>query len=562
MKKNIFRPCPVCGKLTLVKYLNEPTRCCSKECTVKLRRKTNLERYGTVDSGNSEVSKEKRRKTNLERYGVENPFQSKEIKDKIRQSNLERYGVEYACQDEAVKQKAAESFQRTFREHGCEINEKRIQTNLERYGTRNVHQNAEVIQKTKKTCLERYGVECSLHYPEFHAKVQETCIKKYGVLEPSEAAQVEITRQKRRSTCFQRYGVGTVFESKEIQDKIKQSLLEHYGVENAMQSLDLQAKAKHTNIERYGVPAAFLTEENIEKCRQAMIQNKGIHISKIDQLIHDLIQLYVPDVDYEFYLSPKWYDLILPSQKILIEINSSYTHSSQPCFYHNGLDEDYHLEKTNHAIANGYRCIHIWDWDNVEKVVQIFKPKEKVYARKCDVQFVELSIADDLIERYHLQGSIRNEEVAVGLIYKDQVISVMTFGRPRYSKKYQVELLRYTTVPEYQILGGASKLFKHFLKSYKVKSIVSYCDISKFSGAVYENLGFRLDHQSKPAKVWSKDNKYITDNLLRYKGYDQLFGTHYGKGTSNEQLMIDNGWRSVYDCGQKVYIYLTEAELQ
>ena len=39
------------------------------------------------------------------------------------------------------------------------------------------------------------------------------------------------------------------------------------------------------------------------------------------------------------------------------------------------------------------------------------------------------------------------------------------------------------------------------------------------------------------------------------RGYDQLFGTSYGKGTSNRDLMIQNGWREVYDCGQITWVY-------
>lgn len=32
------------------------------------------------------------------------------------------------------------------------------------------------------------------------------------------------------------------------------------------------------------------------------------------------------------------------------------------------------------------------------------------------------------------------------------------------------------------------------------------------------------------------------------------FGTDFGKGTSNNELMVQHGWRSVYDCGQMVFV--------
>ena len=58
-----------------------------------------------------------------------------------------------------------------------------------------------------------------------------------------------------------------------------------------------------------------------------------------------------------------------------------------------------------------------------------------------------------------------------------------------------------------------------------------------------------------PQEVWSKGKEYITANLLRARGYDQLFGTQYGKGSSNEELMLKSGWLPVYDCGQYVYVF-------
>ena len=62
-----------------------------------------------------------------------------------------------------------------------------------------------------------------------------------------------------------------------------------------------------------------------------------------------------------------------------------------------------------------------------------------------------------------------------------------------------------------------------------------------------------LIRTTPPQEIWSRGNQKITANLLRQRGYDQLFKTDYGKGTSNEQLMIENGWLPVYDCGQAVY---------
>lgn len=134
----------------------------------------------------------------------------------------------------------------------------------------------------------------------------------------------------------------------------------------------------------------------------------------------------------------------------------------------------------------------------------------------------------------------------------------MTFGKPRYNKNYEYELLRLCTKSTYSVVGGAEKLFKYFKVHYTPKSIVSYCDNSKFTGNIYYKLGFTLKSYGKPSKHWYniKTHVHITDNLLRQRGYDQLFGTNYGKGTSNEQLMLDNGFVEIYDCGQSTFTYV------
>ena len=77
---------------------------------------------------------------------------------------------------------------------------------------------------------------------------------------------------------------------------------------------------------------------------------------------------------------------------------------------------------------------------------------------------------------------------------------------------------------------------------------------------MYITLGFNLKSYGSPSKHWYniKTGKHITDNLLRQRGFDQLFGTNYGKGTSNETLMLENGFVEVYDCGQSVYEYIKE----
>ena len=82
--------------------------------------------------------------------------------------------------------------------------------------------------------------------------------------------------------------------------------------------------------------------------------------------------------------------------------------------------------------------------------------------------------------------------------------------------------------------------------------MISYCDNSKFTGRVYQSLGFVLGSANRPSRHWYRpsDGKHFTDNLVLQHGVDRLLGESFGKGTDNVQLLIEQGFVSIYDCGQ------------
>ena len=247
---------------------------------------------------------------------------------------------------------------------------------------------------------------------------------------------------------------------------------------------------------------------------------------------------------------------------ILIEIDPTYTHNVVGNHWNNsGIDKNYHIDKTHMATKHNYRCIHVFDWDDADAIISLCKPKKQIYGRCCDIHAVPLKDVIEFLNLYHIQHTCRGQLYYYGLYYNNQLVEVMTFGKSRYSRKYEYELLRLCTRPNYKVVGGASKLFKRFIHEHNPQSIVSYCDVSKFSGDVYEKLGMKLDHTTPPQEIWSKGKMKITANLLRARGYDQLFNTNYGKGSSNEQLMIEHGWLPVYDCGQNVYVWHSALEI-
>ena len=445
-----------------------------------------------------------------------------------KQTMLSKYGVDNPMKVNAFQAKAKE-------------------TNLSKYGVDNPSKSQEVVDKISNTFRNKYGVSNAMQVKEFAEKQQDSVQQSLGVRSPLQSQQI---KDKVKSTNLIRYGAENPFGSQEIRERWRAKYKKTHDYDLPIHDPEVVEKIEKTCTERYGVPYPCMTPQ----CRSSYRT-----ISKINQAFMDM--LYANDIEYEveFSLSRKSFDF-----RILVEINPTITHNSIMSIFPDSSPTNvtYHIDKTKLAEENGYRCIHVWDWDDWNAIVSLIKPKETVYARKCTVAKVDKQTADKFTAQHHISSKCNGQKENYGLYYQGELIQVMTFGKPRYNRKYDWELLRLCSKSSLKVIGGASKLFAAYLAEHKQESVISYCDLSKFTGDVYKKIGMVLAYTTMPAKIWSKGNKKITDNLLRQRGYDQLFSTNYGKGTSNEQLMLDNGWLPVYDCGQKVYHYIPEYNLE
>ena len=464
----------------------------------------------------------KAKETFIKKYSVDNPAKSKEVLAKIQKTNLDRYGVECSAQSEVVKEKIKA-------------------TNLKKYGVEYSFQAEVVKEKIKATSLERYGVDNPSKSEVIKSKIVESNRKNLGVDYPMQSKDV---MDKSRATSFEKYGTEYPNQSEIVKSKIDASTLEHYGVNRACKLDEFKQKIVDTNRERYGVDYTCLIYSGKLKGNDSSYNRSFAELLDINNITYER----------EFLLQKYSYDFKVGNT--LIEIDPTATHNTYFSPYgDNRIDVNYHRDKTKLAKDNGYSVIHIFEWDDINKVMQLLKNRVTIYARKCEVRMVSEVDTGNYLDTYHLQGTCRGQKIRLGLYYNNQLVSLMTFGKSRFNKNCEYELLRYCA--SHNVVGGAEKLFKYFVDNYKPNSIVSYCDTSKFSGKVYDMLGFKIDTINSPSCHWYsvKENRHITDNLLRMQGYDRLFKESHGKGTSNEELILARGYLPVYDCGQSTYIW-------
>lgn len=387
------------------------------------------------------------------------------------------------------------------------------------------------------------------------------------------AANTISTLEKRKRTNIEKYGKEYVSQVKEFREKIDNYRGKRYKISKEAQDylnnknvlISLHHDKKMTVIDicnhfnnkfdttlHYSVIKEVILENNIE-----LLYHKPNN-SSVEREIREYICTCYDNVCYNLklpFLNNKELDIFIPDAKIAIEVDGLYWHSD--IF----KDKNYHNDKTNICKQNGIKLYHIFDseWlDNRKQNIwkSILNPnKVVIYARQCSIKKISES-CKDFLDNNHIQGYTPSS-INYGLYYNDMLVSIMTFGKSRYNKGFEYELLRFCTVKNYRVIGGASKLLKAFNVDYNYPSLISYSDRRYSYGNVYSALGFEYSHTTSPNYwYWNKKRgEYILENRLNYQKHklkDKL--DNYDHRLTEYENMQNNGYCRIYDCGNDVWI--------
>lgn len=252
-------------------------------------------------------------------------------------------------------------------------------------------------------------------------------------------------------------------------------------------------------------------------------------------------------------LEGKELDIVLPDMSLAFEFNGTYWHQEEKTHAH------YHKDKTDKAEANNYQLIHISDylWATKQDIVksrikQLLHSSEKIPARKTVIK--QISFPREFLETNHLQGAGSPTSTNYALYYNDEIVAVMTFGKPRFTSNQEWELVRYATKCGTTVQGGASKLFKHFVEKNSPNSIVSYAARDFSKGALYTTLGFRHQHNSEPGYAYYKQLNKISRYQAQKHKLEKLLPLYDPKLSESENMAL-NGYYKVYDSGNMVFTW-------
>ena len=223
------------------------------------------------------------------------------------------------------------------------------------------------------------------------------------------------------------------------------------------------------------------------------------------------------------------YSCLLPDIRVLIIC-------SNPEF---GKDKFIHRTYTEVANKHGFRCIHIYPFDNVGLVVQNLCPKIKVNLKDCTLYKLYPAIGEDFLNRWHIQGSRRGQKMIVGIARCQNILQAMSFCSSR-NPNYYVELARFCTIPGVQIPGGYAKMLEFATEGMGLSKIISYCDVAHGDIQDYRNMGLSYKGQTQVQKIWIKDNSHVKQVIQNYNRWA-------------DEEMASKGYYLDYDCGQYIF---------
>ena len=470
---------------------------CGKEKNVTYKEYCRNTKNYNIFSCNNKCATIKNKKTSIEKYGIDHYSKTSEYIERTKFTSLNKFGTEYYTQTkeykDIMKNKNINYNDRIF---------KQKKTNLEKYGAEDYHK-SEKFKLDQNKIIEKYK-----------KTVTEKLLKKYDNL-------ISTNNKNHIFLCKN----GHEFE-------ISRELLSNRNLINTI--ICTTCNPIGSSKSGYELQLMEFISNNASK---EIIRNGRLILNNKYEL-----DIYIPDL------------------KLAFEFNGLFWHNE------NSIDKNYHLNKTELCEQQEIQLIHIWedDWIYKQEIVKsmilnkLNKTPNKIYARKTEIkEITDNKLIRDFLDQNHIQGFV-GSKIKLGLFIDNELISLMTFGSRRIAmgkkstNEGEFELLRFCNKLNTNVIGGASRLFKYFIRNYNPSEITTYADRSFSQGKLYKTLGFEYIGKTQPNYYYiiNKHKKHrfnFRKDILVKEGFDSNKTEH--------EIMLERKIFRIYDSGNLKFEY-------
>ena len=329
----------------------------------------------------------------------------------------------------------------------------------------------------------------------------------------------------------------------------------------------------------------YCSENNINLLRISYKDIKNInnildkYLNNTNELNIQKIKIFLDSLDIKYiYNNDIFY---IDDYKLEIRYVDSNKHKN-----YNSSQNNFFKNISQHNESIGIRTIWIKDWEmskndnrydfnisNNEKdyrkwnVLKSYiknatnRITNRIYARDCEIKVISNKDLRPFLEKNCFYG-YRSSSLNLGLflkkdknnLKKGELVMCYTFGHPYFGKnKYDIEILRVSTLLDSQVIGGSSKLLKHFLNNYQslsingkyisTNTIVFYVDADHNTGNSLTKLGFEY-------KEWTRAGFMNINSLTGNVTHRQPM-----EHKKIMELMKEKKLYSVSNSGTKLFVF-------
>ena len=524
--------CPICGNPCTFynngrKHYEYRNTCGNKECNKKIhqreectkkRKASKKAKYNDENYNN----REKAAKTCEAQWGtgVTNPFQAEEIKNLIKEIHQKVRGCDYPTQDPAVVAKGKASKKAHFGDENYSNPEKAKDTKRKRYGDHNYNNHKKAVE-TWQT-IYGPGVTNPFQTEEVKQKIKEACMKKY---KKPFAAQTEEVIEKIRKTRMKNKGIDFTTDE-EIQYLF-------YQVCETGKASEIYSNA--INLKEF-IKLLYTFKNRLLKFNELAIIF-DLNQSTIGRRIHELkleeyfdiqdsylelqIKEFLIDNDYIEQEDFTRHNHILRTENstlqeidflvnnIGFEINDVNGHNITT-----KQDQYYHANKTKMAKdQHNIRLIHLWEWELDNQKIQnwilhiLNQNKIQLNLSNCTLKYISKDEEIAFLNQYSITF-YEPSDVCYGFYYNDKLVQVIYFNL------IKSQLIMNICVKfGYNIINRTKDIIDYYLQNSGYNYIITYCELDKFTGKTFEELGFKLTQYQEPELISKFDTTNKTEQL-------------------------------------------------
>lgn len=441
---------------------------------------------------------------------------SEEADKKFKESMQRNHGVNYTGESAELMAKAKATKKDRYGDENYNNRKKAEETNLARRKVRHQMQDPNVLAKFIQTMLERYGVKWALQHPKIVETWRKNYEAKHGVINPTtlEECQSLLDQIKEGLTLAEVYSNNEYF---------KYFIILSYLHKNRLLLLSETMRIFNKSLTTIGKRISKLGLSNYYD-----IQESELELFFMSYLIEKKFKNKIDFVRRKYKFDKdnhkQQIDFQIVNYNIAFEINDICSHNITR------QESTYHIHKTRmmNDLYN-IRLIHLWEWELTNDILwskisnwifnSLFnqcKVQLNLFdnSNNYDIRLVDKEEQLNFLNQYSLDNN-RDFIKCIGIYYNNELIQTISFVNEH--------IISICVKFGYEIIQGTKEIIQSYMKYKNFNYILTYVDLSKFTGKTFEDIGFELIQYQEP-------------NLIA------------------EDSNVTSKYKQMYNCGYNVYM--------